>query len=118
MICTECSTCDEGNSRLDVLACLKNDFYAIKQIYWSLLHIQISCFAICFRITTFFISSQKASPLAALATRAQYSTESTDLREVMAQKIPAMQEEVKAFRKEYGNTKVGEITVDMVSGSL
>lgn len=118
MICTECSTYDEGNSRLDVLAYLKNDFYAIKQIYWSLLHIQISCFAICFGITTFFISFQKASPLAALATRAQYSTESTDLREVMAQKIPAMQEEVKAFRKEYGNTKVGEITVDMVSGSL
>lgn len=56
--------------------------------------------------------------LAALATRAQYSTESTDLREVMAQKIPAMQEEVKAFRKAHGNSKVGEITVDMVSHCL
>lgn len=48
--------------------------------------------------------------------RAPYSTESTDLREVMAQKVPAMQEKVKAFRKSYGSTKVGEITVDMVSG--
>ena len=61
---------------------------------------------------------QKASPLAALATRAQYSTESTDLREVMAQKIPAMQEEVKAFRKEFGNTKVCEITVEMMYGGM
>ncbi|KAK4287953.1 hypothetical protein Pmani_038990 [Petrolisthes manimaculis] len=64
-----------------------------------------------------FISAhQKVHPLAALASRTQqYSTESTDLREVMAQKIPAMQEEVKAFRKAHGGTKVGEITVDMVS---
>lgn len=65
-----------------------------------------------------FCALQKASPLGAAASamaRAQYSSESTDLREVMAQKIPPMQEEVKAFRKSHGSTKVGEITVDMVS---
>lgn len=65
-----------------------------------------------------FCALQKACPLGATAVavaRAQYSTESTDLREVMAQKIPVMQEKVKAFRKAHGSTKVGEITVDMVS---
>ena len=29
-----------------------------------------------------------------------------------------MQEEVKAFRKQHGNTKVGEITVDMMYGGM
>lgn len=65
-----------------------------------------------------FCALQKACPLGAAAAavaRAQYSTESTDLRDVMAQKVPAMQEKVKAFRKSHGSTKVGEITVDMVS---
>ena len=39
----------------------------------------------------------------------------SDLKKVLSEKIPAAQEEVKAFRKQHGNTKVGEITVDMVS---
>lgn len=39
---------------------------------------------------------------------------STDLRSVMAEKIPKEQERVKNFRKEFGNVKVGEVTVDMV----
>jgi citrate synthase len=33
----------------------------------------------------------------------------------MAKKIPEEQERVKNFRKTYGATKVGEVTVDMVS---
>ena len=36
----------------------------------------------------------------------------------MAEKIPAAIEDVKAFRKQHGNTKIGEITVDMVSLKL
>ena len=43
------------------------------------------------------------------------STDSTDLRKVMAEKIPAFQEEVKAFRKNHGNKVIGEITVDQVN---
>ena len=39
----------------------------------------------------------------------------SELRAALAAKIPAMQNEVKEFRKQYGGTKVGEITVDMVS---
>ena len=42
----------------------------------------------------------------------------TDLRSALAEKIPKVQEEVKAFRKEYGNVKVGEITVDMMYGGM
>merc|ERR1712142_1202437 len=42
----------------------------------------------------------------------------TDLREILTQKIPEVQNEVKAFRKEHGNTKVGEITVDMMYGGM
>lgn len=41
-----------------------------------------------------------------------------DLRSALAEKIPIAQEEVKAFRKEHGNTKVGEITVDMMYGGM
>jgi hypothetical protein len=34
---------------------------------------------------------------------------------VLANQIPEKQEEVKQFRKDYGSTKVGDVTVDMVS---
>ena len=36
------------------------------------------------------------------------------MKAVLAAKIPAHQETVKNFRKNHGNTKVGEVTVDMV----
>ena len=54
---------------------------------------------------------QKLSALAPFSSRCA----STDLRQVLADKIPQEQERVKAFRKDYGNVKVGEVTVDMVS---
>ena len=38
-----------------------------------------------------------------------------NLKEVLTVKIPEKQQEVIAFRKEHGKTKVGEVTVDMVS---
>lgn len=38
-----------------------------------------------------------------------------NLREVLAEKIPEKQDEVKEFRKKYGSHVVGEIQVDMVS---
>jgi hypothetical protein len=37
------------------------------------------------------------------------------LKERMAEIIPDKVEEVKAFRAEHGSTKIGEVTVDMVS---
>lgn len=45
-------------------------------------------------------------------------SEVTDLREVLTRKIPVEQEKVKAFRKQYGNNKVGEVTVDMMYGGM
>jgi len=41
-----------------------------------------------------------------------------DLRSALEEKIPGVQEEVKAFRKAHGNTKVGEVTVDMMYGGM
>jgi len=46
------------------------------------------------------------------------ASNAADLRSALAEKIPAFQEEVKAFRKEHGNAKVGEITVDMMYGGM
>merc|ERR1712110_314112 len=41
-----------------------------------------------------------------------------DLRTTLAEKIPPMQEEVKAFRKSHGSAKIGEITVDSLYGGM
>merc|ERR1712193_37173 len=64
-------------------------------------------------------SQQKLVPA---VTNASFSTSNAvnaaDLRTTVAEKIPAMQEEVKAFRKQHGNTKIGEITIDMLYGGM
>merc|ERR1711942_9169 len=41
-----------------------------------------------------------------------------DLRTALEEKIPGVQEEVKAFPKSHGNAKVGEVTVDMMYGGM
>jgi len=43
---------------------------------------------------------------------------STSLKAVLAERIPIEQENVKNFRKEHGNTKIGEVTVDMAYGGM
>ncbi|XP_052683208.1 citrate synthase, mitochondrial-like [Crassostrea angulata] len=48
----------------------------------------------------------------------QTSSSSTNLKEVLTVKIPEKQQEVIAFRKEHGKTKVGEVTVDMMYGGM
>jgi len=58
------------------------------------------------------------APTLQAANSSCFASTSTDLRTVLAEKIPAVQEEVKAFRKQHGNTKVGEITVDMMYGGM
>lgn len=48
-----------------------------------------------------------------------FATEaSTDLKAILAAKIPQEQERIKNFRKTYGSTKVGEVTVDMMYGGM
>lgn len=46
------------------------------------------------------------------------SSDCTDLRKVMNEKIPLFQEEVKQFRKDHGNKVIGEITVDQLYGGM
>jgi hypothetical protein len=53
--------------------------------------------------------------LPALAVVLRNLSDSTDLKAILAKKIPEEQERVKNFRKTYGATKIGEVTVDMVS---
>merc|ERR1711931_502050 len=64
-------------------------------------------------------SQQKLLPA---VTNASFSTSNAvnaaDLRSTVAEKIPAMQEEVKAFRKSHGSAKIGEITVDSLYGGM
>jgi len=60
------------------------------------------------------LQAQKFSPVVAIPVR----FESTNLKDILAQKIPAERENVKNFRKEHGNTVVGEVTVDMMYGGM
>lgn len=46
------------------------------------------------------------------------ATESTDLKGILANKIPKEIERVKNFRKSHGSTKVGDVTVDMMYGGM
>jgi citrate synthase len=46
------------------------------------------------------------------------SAETTDLKAVLAEKIPLAQADVKSFRKSHGDTKIGDITVDSLYGGM
>jgi len=70
-----------------------------------------------FRITSSKLAeTQKSFPAVSLFVR-NISADKT-LKEVLAEKIPAEQENVKNFRKSHGATKVGEVTVDMMYGGM
>merc|ERR1719397_866828 len=56
--------------------------------------------------------------LAASSQSVSQSCNASDLKSVLAEKIPVVQEEVKAFRKQHGDTKIGEITVDQIYGGM
>jgi citrate synthase len=61
----------------------------------------------------FFVFLQKVLP--AIVTCVRNASDSTDLKGILLEKVPIEQERVKNFRKQHGGTKVGEVTVDMVS---
>jgi len=71
-----------------------------------------------FRITATRISDAHQKVLPTLAVVLRNLSDTTDLKAVMAKKIPEEQERVKNFRKTYGATKVGEVTVDMMYGGM
>lgn len=62
---------------------------------------------------TFFLL-QRLFPVLTTCIR-NISSDSADLKGILADKIPKEQERVKNFRKAHGATKVGEVTVEMVS---
>ncbi|XP_064647319.1 citrate synthase, mitochondrial-like isoform X2 [Lineus longissimus] len=69
-------------------------------------------------LTTKIVFSPKYS-LPALSSAVRYlGQDVSGLKGVMKELIPKHQEEVKAFRQQHGNTKIGEITVDMVYGGM
>lgn len=69
-----------------------------------------------FRVTTSKLAElQKALPQITIVLKRDAST---DLKSILAAKIPKEQERVKSFRKNHGNTKVGEVTVDMMYGGM
>lgn len=71
-----------------------------------------------FRITaTRTIECNQVLPVLTLAVR-NLTDASTDLKSILAAKIPKEQERVKSFRKSHGSVKVGEVTVDMMYGGM
>ena len=62
----------------------------------------------CFLV--FHLCSQRFNPIVTVFVR----NESTNLKEVLAKKIPIEQDNVKNFRKEFGATKIGDVTVESV----
>lgn len=70
-------------------------------------------------IITNLTRSQQQNTIVCLAQSIRHKTDSsTDLKAVLATKIPLHQEKVKTFRAAHGNTKVGEVTVDMIYGGM
>lgn len=63
--------------------------------------------------------NQQQNMIVCMAQSIRHKTDSsTDLKSVLAAKVPAHQEKVKSFRAAHGNTKIGEVTVDMVYGGM
>jgi len=73
--------------------------------------------ALCRKALSKVLGTQAVNCLPACQTRL-YSSESTSLREVLAEKVPAVQAEVKEFRKQHGKTVVGQVNVDMMYGGM
>merc|ERR1711863_253383 len=63
-----------------------------------------------------FAGQQKL--LAATSQSVSQTCNASDLKSALTEKIPVVQEEVKAFRKSHGDTKIGEITVDQIYGGM
>uniref|UniRef100_A0A8C4VLM7 Citrate synthase n=1 Tax=Gopherus evgoodei TaxID=1825980 RepID=A0A8C4VLM7_9SAUR len=59
----------------------------------------------------------KNAPCIFFAARHASST-STNLKDVLANLIPKEQSRIKSFRQQYGNTVIGQVTVEMVYGGM
>merc|ERR1712183_997804 len=63
-----------------------------------------------------FAGQQKL--LAATSQSVSQTCNASDLKSALTEKIPVVQEEVKAFGKSHGDVKIGEITVDQIYGGM
>ncbi|KAL9692687.1 hypothetical protein quinque_015914 [Culex quinquefasciatus] len=70
------------------------------------------------RIYTAKLATANKNVLPVIATYVRNASDSTDLKAILNEKVPKEQERVKNFRKQHGNTKVGEVTVDMMYGGM
>jgi len=68
-------------------------------------------------IRRIFSSTQSTKGILFCATRCM-SSESTNLKDVLADLIPEEQKKVKEFRAQHGNDVVGSVTVDMMYGGM
>jgi citrate synthase len=71
-----------------------------------------------FRSATARLIQPVKNALPCLSAASKYSTGETELKAELASLIPAEQARVKEFRAEYGNTVVGNVTVDMMYGGM
>ncbi|XP_018423480.1 PREDICTED: uncharacterized protein LOC108796491, partial [Nanorana parkeri] len=62
------------------------------------------------------ILGAKNSPCVLIAAR--QASSSTNLKDVLSDLIPKEQTRIKNFKQQYGNTVIGQITVDMVYGGM
>uniref|UniRef100_H2Y5U8 Citrate synthase n=1 Tax=Ciona savignyi TaxID=51511 RepID=H2Y5U8_CIOSA len=53
-----------------------------------------------------------------LAASRSYVSASSNLKDVLAEKIPEKQKEIIEFKKEFGGAKVGDVSVDMMYGGM
>lgn len=65
-----------------------------------------------------FSSRLHSPPQGCISAIVRAFSDHTDLKDVLAVKVPYEQERIKKFRKEHGNVKIGEITVDMAYGGM
>lgn len=70
--------------------------------------------------TRFAPQLQKAIPILSIPARnvSDSGSTSTDLKAVLAERIPKTQKAVKEFRQQHGNKVVGEINIDMIYGGM
>jgi len=74
--------------------------------------------ALCRKALSKILYNAQAASTLPVCQRHSYSSDTASLREIMAEKVPAVQAEVKEFRKEHGKTVVGNVTVDMMYGGM
>ncbi|KAL0082410.1 citrate synthase [Phycomyces blakesleeanus] len=62
--------------------------------------------------------ASRLSPALFLGATRSYGSQANSLKERLHELIPEKQKEVKAFKKEYGNKVLGEVTVDQAYGGM